>query len=301
MHKLKIFLLCFFYFFTTATLNNAHASNERFLSLNIEKDLPYQSVYNAFQQRNGFIWLATDRGAIRYDGKSFRHFFYSPGSPNHITHNFVIQVFEDNLGNIWILTEYGLNKVAPTGIIEYFLHDEAIPDSINSNWLHFIYQDSTSRIWIGTNQGLNLYQPETNSFAHVDGKIKNTPYNIAVLQMQELSSDNFILGTLEGLAFFNPSKQSFVLEHDTKKNIPEWYQDTILAITPSQTGRMLIGTESQGLIDFDPQSREFTHYKAGKDGSSISDNNITSIIERKSGEIWLGHIYAGITIISSNR
>lgn len=231
--------------FSISILYNAHASNVRFHSITTADGLPSHSVYQTYQQRNGFIWFATDRGASRYDGKSFRNFFYSPGTSNHITNNFVIQIFEDNLGNIWILTEDGLNKVNQDGGIDYFRHDASKSDSINSNWLHFIYQDLSERIWIGTNEGLNLYDPEANNFSHIEGIIKDTFNTIAVFQMFEISSDYFILGTIEGLAFFKPSDKSFVLESDKQTSTPDWQRDTILKITRSKNGRALIGTEKR--------------------------------------------------------
>jgi diguanylate cyclase (GGDEF)-like protein len=277
----------------------------RFHSFTTADGLPSHSVYQTYQQRNGFIWFATDRGASRYDGKSFRNFFYSPGTSNHITNNFVIQIFEDNLGNIWILTEDGLNKVNPDGAIDYFRHDASETDSINSNWLHFIYQDSSKRIWIGTNEGLNLYNPQSNTFSHIvgnlAGEIADTLNTIAVFQMLEVSSDNFMLGTLNGIAFLKPSEKSFVLESDKKKDIPEWYQDTILKMTWSKNGRALIGTENMGFIDFDPISYTFTQYKVELDGTGIASNMVTSIIERPGGEILLGHYDKGLTSISADR
>ena len=303
VNNLVKFLLVFVCLFSIGMLKNVHAnhsSNIRFHSLTSADGLPSQSVYSTFQQRNGFIWFATDRGASRYDGKSFRNFFYSPGAPNHITNNFVLQILEDDLGNIWIITEYGLNKVMPNGDIEHFLHDDN-PDSINSNWLHFIYQDSSNRIWIGTNEGLNLYKPETNNFSRIEGKIKDTPFNIAVYRMIEISEDNFILGTKDGIAFFNPSDQRFMLEVDQKNDIPEWYKDTIYEMKRSKTGRILIGTDNQGLIDFDPESHEFTQYKVELDAPSIVHNNINSIVEGPKGEIWLGHYNFGLTLVSSDR
>jgi diguanylate cyclase (GGDEF)-like protein len=301
MNKILKIILCFLGLFSIGLSNNLHANNLRFHSLTTADGLPSHSVYQTYQQRNGIIWFATDRGASRYDGKSYRHFFYSPGKPNHITNNFVIQIFEDNLGNIWILTEDGLNKVRIDGEIEYFQHDDSKPGSINSNWFHFIYQDSSNRIWIGTNEGLNLYQAQTNTFSHIVGEIKNTANTIPVFQMVEISKDNFLLGTLYGIAFLKPPEQAFILESDKDNDTPEWYQDTILQMTRSKTGRVLIGTQHEGLIDFDPTSYQFTQYKADLDGTSIADDTITSLVERSSGEILLAHYEKGLTLISSNR
>jgi diguanylate cyclase (GGDEF)-like protein len=301
VNELLKIIVCFLFLSSIGIANSLHAKNLRFHSLTTADGLPSISVFQTYQQRNGFIWFATDRGASRYDGKSYRHFFYSPGTSNHITNNFVIQIFEDNLGNIWILTEDGLNKIRLDGGIEYFQHDDSKPDSINSNWLHFIYQDSSNRIWIGTNEGLNLYHAPTNTFTQMVGRSKNTANTIAAFHMVEIGTDNFLLGTLQGISFFKPSEQAFILESDKDNDVPRWYQDDISSMTLSKTGRVLIGTQTEGLIDFNPASYEFTQYKVALDEDSIASNAVETIIERPNGDILLGHYEKGLMLISSNR
>lgn len=277
------------------------ASDLRFNSLTIADGLTSEYINETFQQQNGFIWFATNAGASRYDGHSFRHFSYAPGKPSHITNNVVIQIFEDQQNNIWILTEGGLNKINPQGNIEYFVHDASDPNSINANWMHYIYQDSSDRIWIATNKGLNLYHPERNEFSHFSGTIKDTSYQIPVNQMIETSLDNFILATMEGLVFFNSSDSSFSLESDKNNDVPEWYTDTLYTLTRLESGRVLIGTFSQGLIDYDPISNDFQQYRMNLDGASIAEDWISSALERSNGELIIGHEFSGLTIISENR
>jgi diguanylate cyclase (GGDEF)-like protein len=294
-----VFAVVFTFILFYATEAQGH--NMRFQSLTGSDGLPSQSVYQTYQQRNGFIWFATDRGAIRYDGKAFRSFYYSPGSNNHISNNFVVQVLEDHIGNIWLITEYGLNKIKTDGSIEQYIHDPANSNSISANWLHFIYQDSSSRIWVGSNEGLNLYRPESNDFLRINGKIKGTSYNIPVFQMLEISPDYMILGSLEGLAFFKPSEQKFILESDKNEDISDWYRSTIYKLVRSGSGKVLIGTDSNGLIEYDPISTEYKQYKAMSDTASISDNNVNSIVEEPDGTLYISHVSSGITQISPDR
>ncbi|MFQ3249170.1 MAG: diguanylate cyclase (GGDEF)-like protein [Glaciecola sp.] len=293
--------MCFLLLFSKSSVTLVQAYDIRFESLTIADGLPSQSVYETYQQRNGFIWFATDRGAIRYDGKSFRSYMYSPGAPNHITNNFALQTLEDHIGNIWIVTEYGLNKLSANGSIQHYLNDPQKPDSINSNWIHFIYQDSSHRIWVGTNEGLNLYQAETNNFLRIKGQQKDSSNNIAVFQMLEIEQDTLMLGTLDGIAFFKPTEQMFVLESDRRPDLPSWYKSTIYKLAMSKTGRILIGTDNEGLIDFDPQTNEYYQYKTASDGSGLSSNNINAIVEDANGKLVLSHYGAGLTLISPDR
>jgi ligand-binding sensor domain-containing protein len=98
-----------------------HAQQYRFASLNAQSGLPSLNINQTFQQSNGFIWFATDAGVSRFDGKAFEHYKFSPGSPRHISHNFITNMLEDSEGNIWLASEHGLNKILPDGKVIIYL------------------------------------------------------------------------------------------------------------------------------------------------------------------------------------
>jgi Histidine kinase/Y_Y_Y domain/Two component regulator propeller len=58
------------------------------------------TVYDMCQDRDGFMWFATENGLSRYDGTSFRNFTVKDGLPD----NEVLKVFSDNKGRTWVGT-----------------------------------------------------------------------------------------------------------------------------------------------------------------------------------------------------
>jgi len=46
-----------------------------------DKGLPSNHVYRIAQDNQGFIWLLTDKGMVRYDGFNFRTFTTKDGLP----------------------------------------------------------------------------------------------------------------------------------------------------------------------------------------------------------------------------
>ena len=145
-------LSAFFWFLT------AHSSEYIFEQISLEEGLPSLEVQETFQQSNGFIWFATSRGASRYDGYSFRHFYYSPNSVDHISNNFISKIVEDKTGNIWLATEDGLNRINPDGSIDIFKDSDGLP----SSWILTVFIDSKDRLWVGTALGLALYEKSKN-------------------------------------------------------------------------------------------------------------------------------------------
>ncbi len=65
---------------------------------NIYNGLPSNHIYDIITDRHGYLWLATDRGVVKYNGYEFRIFGTSDGLPT----NDVWQLMEDNKGRIWL-------------------------------------------------------------------------------------------------------------------------------------------------------------------------------------------------------
>ena len=71
--------------------------------------LPTDEVQKIYQDREGFIWLATRYGLCKYDGYQvtvYRSNLYTPGL---LTNNNIFCLADDYDGNLWIVTQEGLN------------------------------------------------------------------------------------------------------------------------------------------------------------------------------------------------
>ena len=59
--------------------------------------LPSMETYSSLEDSSGYLWIASDRGAVRYNGHSFRTFTTKDG----LVSNTIFDVVEDNRGRIW--------------------------------------------------------------------------------------------------------------------------------------------------------------------------------------------------------
>nr|WP_199158990.1 two-component regulator propeller domain-containing protein [Pedobacter sp. ASV2] len=59
--------------------------------------LPSNHIYDIVEDNKGFLWIATDNGVSRFDGKYFQNFGVKNGLPS----NDVLQIFKDGDGNVW--------------------------------------------------------------------------------------------------------------------------------------------------------------------------------------------------------
>jgi len=56
-------------------------------------------VYDAIQDKEGFMWFATENGLSRFDGKNFKTFTTKDGLPD----NEILKLFLDSKGRLWIM------------------------------------------------------------------------------------------------------------------------------------------------------------------------------------------------------
>ena len=57
----------------------------------VNDGLPTSEIYYLIQDSKGFMWFATDRGIVRFDGNEFKVFT----TDNGLTNNVVFEIFED--------------------------------------------------------------------------------------------------------------------------------------------------------------------------------------------------------------
>jgi signal transduction histidine kinase len=89
-------LLVFFLFSISVQLGNAQVILEH---LTKKDGLPSNNISTISQDKEGYIWIGTDNGASRYDGKNIKTFTVDDG----LTSNEVIGFYPDPLGRVWII------------------------------------------------------------------------------------------------------------------------------------------------------------------------------------------------------
>ena len=162
-----VFLLAFAFF-----QRNANAQPSTLLQKNIIFDqiqqkvgLTQATINCILQDREGYLWVGTYSGLIRYDGYSTTVYHSSRGT-GKIKSNKITMLYEDANGKLWIGTHMGglfqYNRNDDT--FKHYAHDPSNNESLSSNNICDIQEDGQGNLWVATEYGLNVFDGERNSF-----------------------------------------------------------------------------------------------------------------------------------------
>lgn len=147
----------------------APAENLIFKNFTPDHGLPSSEVYHLYQDPNGFMWFATDRGISRFDGYSFQNF----GLEDGLTDMVVFRFYPQKDGNVYCATRN--NRV-------FYFH----PDSLN--FRPYIYNDRLEKhaerslmrqIYLDEEKTLHIAfanGPLSLISINLDGSIRNSVY-----------------------------------------------------------------------------------------------------------------------------
>lgn len=272
---------------------SAFSSSLHFRPLKPILPLPTNEVRNLFQDSDGYIWIATYSGLLRYDGYST--IMYRPDAKNkdHSIDGFVNIVREGKQGNLWIGTHNGLymldkrkdevKKISLSGLSSADSYIEAITCGADGD------------IWVGTGRGLYRKKTGENDFCRCDNIAE--VLNIKSL-MEDYTGDIWIGTWNQGLWRYDRKNNVFL----SYKGINPGNSAHILF--QDKSGEIWIGTWRYGLLNlknpYDMQHYSFVRYMHNaKEKNSIADDIIYSIAQdSNTGKLWIGS-RSGLSIMES--
>jgi signal transduction histidine kinase/ligand-binding sensor domain-containing protein/AraC-like DNA-binding protein len=79
----------------------------------IQDGLIGNNIVDVVQDTTGFIWVATEVGLSRYDGRSFQNYHHIPGDNSSLSNDFLYSLFISKKGDLWISTREGVSRYLP--------------------------------------------------------------------------------------------------------------------------------------------------------------------------------------------
>lgn len=215
--------------------------------------------------------------------------FYNLSTDDGLPTNEYQFVYQDSYGFLWMGSYEGLIRYDGYTMKKYD-HTEKDRFSLSHNIVYCIFEDSQKRLWIGTIEGLDLYDRATDSF--IPATIRTKGEKIPVNSINEDAQHRLWLGTSFGLCEYN---------HD--KGLSHWYlaNHVVFCLTIDSKDNIWTGTFTTGVVRFNPQTKEVLPIQHNKENpSSLSSNEVRSILADHNDQIWVGTADEGITLLNND-
>ncbi|MBL1214577.1 MAG: SpoIIE family protein phosphatase [Ignavibacteriae bacterium] len=266
--------------------------------------------------KNGVLWSGSQLSGLskfNSETESFTNYSHDNFNQNTISGNSIIDISEDEKGNLWIATAFSGFNYLDVKSDRFYKMENMLPQDyqIGHENISFIYQDSNNLLWLGGIGRLHVFEVTypANGSPHL------IPYNISSIskisdatQITEDADGKIWIGTyLNGLYSFDYNKQK--LEKYKIKGADNLFSKMLIqALALDESNNLWIGgflsdgrtfnfsfRSGPGLIKIDLETGTLTAYKNDpQNESSLSSNDILSMLIDRTGVLWVGTFLDGI-------
>ncbi len=292
--------------------------------------LPQNTVTALAQTQDGYLWIGTLEGLVRFDGVQFTHF--SSQNTSAIQHNMITRLLSDSQGTLWIGTSGG-------GLLSYKqgqFKNHTTAGEINLTRILAIFEDRKNNLWVGSDgEGLTKISSDVLTSSkldsnELDSKAKLLSSHLAVVgnNIRALAENNDVLWIASELGLFslgpdgvaNQIAQSVRFDKNTIRTLffdhqktlwigtdtgiyqlkdnqvippnqlPDYALKTALAIYQDNQQSYWIATERAGLLRL---SKEFLAEQNPE--TLFSGQAINTILQDDENTLWVGSHLFGLS------
>lgn len=288
---------------------------------NTETGLPSNSIYTIFQTRDGYLWIGTQNGLVRFDGIHFQTF--KPVSAPHLGFDAIYALYEEPDGTFWVGSNSGGLTRYKEG--EFYTYPAAKYPALDK--IRAINRDRWGHLWIGSFSG-GLTSFKDSRFVTSTTR-EGLPHNKVRAMHSDANKDLWVVtaagvfkllnpgGTLTpgGIERYTPQPSLFYLtclyrEAEAQLWVGTWgsglfrleagqvvtygKQDglpslNITTLFQDRLNNLWIGSEGGGLV-------RMSHGKISvlSSRNGLADNSISALSEDNEGSLWVGTLDGGL-------
>ncbi|MFO1475202.1 MAG: two-component regulator propeller domain-containing protein [Verrucomicrobiota bacterium] len=272
-----------------------------------EEGLPQNAVTAVIQSRDGYLWLGTYTGLVRFDGNRF--VIFDDNNTPALKNNRITSLYEGYDGTIWIGHETGDMTRLKDGRFE--------PVTFRASWKELkildIAEDDLGEIWAMNASGVlarvrdaRILEPDMGLISGVISMARHSPGKIWVnrcgtvseLRHGELHPLNFDPPRTNCYAFGICASRDGGLWVEVDNRVRKWVGDgwvedrgysswgttAIVSFMEMRNGWLAAGTTEQGLFLLPPQGDRLVFNRT----NGLSQNWIRDLCEDREGDLWVG-------------
>lgn len=311
-----------------------------FKRLGISDGLSQSNVNCMVQDKQGYIWIGTDDGLNRFDGYSFKQYYYDRADSTSLISNRITALYEDRKGQIWVGT-------VESGICIYnreqdnFEQKNIIRD--RKTTVTDIIQDNNGIFYFATYSTVFMFDPIKNetkalksllgaSYSVLEfgkdsilyagsqysgmGFLDKNSMQIKRIEISDPNQSLFLENTAITDLLFDTNERFWIITpkgfffydnkelktlNNTKYNTENIREPFSECIAQDPYGNMWIGSEINGVNLISNTFNQQNIKHSIYNPLSISNNNVQNILVDNQDNIWLGHYGGGLSILPSQQ
>ncbi|MEO8191790.1 MAG: two-component regulator propeller domain-containing protein [Acidobacteriota bacterium] len=281
-----------------------------------DSGLPQNSVTAIVQTRDGYLWLGTQEGLVRFDGVHFA-VFDTRNTPA-LGDDFVQALWQTRSGDLWIATSNGLAKLSGGEFTRM-----SFGDTFDGQQVTAIRESEDGALWIGSREGVSRlkggvltrfwkrgappafiraiaelpggemwFGGKSAMFRYRDGRLTafgaETGIHGPVHALEPTGEGGLWVGSVGGLSRFqNGRAEHFPLGTRPDRTVRSIYRD--------RSGTLWVGTLSGVYGLRDGRLMQFSR------SNGLASDEVLSILEDREGSLWIGTGDAGLNRLKDQR
>ena len=231
------------------------------------------------QDRDGFMWIGTMEGLMRFDGYTFTTFIAGEDK-NDLPSSYIYSLAVDSVGGLWVGTRAGLCKYKPeTNEFERIAQFFGIDFPSSDSWIMKLYFDKKNRLWIDSYGGIlscvDFNRETLKSYQH--NFVENLVYNFHYIN--EVEGGLLVGGATSVLSYFNFETESFEMINPQIENYEILFQQGFSDSYDIGEGKVWLFSFSGKAVCFNKKNFELTY---------LPFTSVYTVAPNGMGELWMG-------------
>lgn len=299
---------------------NAQNTEPQYRHFGVEDGLPSKETYQVFQDSRGFVWVATDRGVVRYNGVEFELFNKTRGMPDNV----VFRFYEDDNARVWFIPITGNLSYFDGEKITVYKHNRIINQHLDG-LVRSIHVSQNGSVTIGSMGGVLNIEPDgtfqvdtvqskektvVNYISHPEkGVIFKGSNRISISNTVTIYWNGVTTGTYDhrvsktnadyryalskdGTLIFSLLNKIYTIDRHGKIIVEKSLPGPVTFVTIIDQ-LIWVGAEGNGVFAFNLQGKEVHHF--------LTDLSVSYVLKDQQGSFWFSTLEKGVYFTSSFR
>src|SRR5437867_2447953 len=277
-------------------LNELH-----FNHLTIKSGLPEDFITATLQDKEGYIWIGTQAGLVRYDGYTTKVYKFGLDDPNRYT---ITCIYEDRKGELWIGTLYEVlyHYDRAGDSFSHYTHNYKDDIGADNGGITSIHDDRNGNLWMimsdieTKGKYINLFDTKKHQFKQFGILEKGNQYISAsvITNSFEDNKGRTWIGTNNGIYEYTPASDKFIphLASADSSQQKRFHHLTEDAAHPGIIWMTVMDVKSgkrEGLLQYNTADNTVKAYRhVVKNSTSLGNDAVYTIQIDSKGHLWFG-------------